>query len=91
MIIKLVLTFFITCVTYIFSLITSLLPSSNIDYVSLVSGVLSLCSQGVNFTHFMFGDYFYGFYITLTFFLPFRLIVVPIVSLLRGFIKFGSS
>jgi len=91
MILKWFLQVIISFVFFIFGLITSIMPSSNIDITSLISSVMSLCSQALNCLNFLFGDWFYGFYTLLVFFLPFKFISVPLFSFVRGFIKFGSD
>lgn len=91
MIIKYLLEFIIKACFWLFGLITSLLPSSELDINTMTRSVLSICSQGGNFMYYLFGDWLYPLTTMILYVIPLKFVIVPIVSTIRGFVRFGSD
>lgn len=91
MILKFIINILINITFAIFSLITAIFPSSDIDISTLITTLLSVTSQATNFMHFLFGDWLFVILPYLTLLLFAKFVILPMFSFFRGFLRFGSS
>lgn len=89
---KYVIELLVFVVGQVLGLFSSIIPNSDLSILTnVVQTFLGVSTQVSNFLYFLFGDTYFNVVILLTWFIPFKYVVTPVLCFFRKLIVFGGG